>query len=175
MLRLPPIADAGIWSPVARRKLYKRAFSDIDRGVLGGLIFNARRLHSLTQAQVAAAIGRDRPWLSDVETGKIRHMPDEDVQALARTLGLDAGQLVIARDGAPARPVSSSGVLGGHRACHQCGHLSPDDANFCSHCGTEVPADIKCQTCGQLSDVSANYCMNCGSALLEQPGARSRA
>ena len=70
MLRLPPASHAVDRSQVARRKLQKRAFINIDRGVLGGLIFNARRLHSLTQAEVAAAIGRDRPWLSDVETGQ---------------------------------------------------------------------------------------------------------
>ena len=59
---------------MARRKLHKRAFGEIDRGTLGIFLFNARKRERLTQAQLAEVIGRDRPWLSDVETGKVTHV-----------------------------------------------------------------------------------------------------
>ena len=175
MLGSLPGSHAVDWSPVARRKLQKRAFNDIDRGALGGLIFTARRLHSLTQAQVAAVIGRDRPWLSDVETGKIRHVPDDDLLALARTLGLDAGQLTAARDGAQARLTTGAPGFGWRRACQVCGHLGPDDANFCSNCGTQAPAATECPACGRRNDTLANFCSNCGRALAGRPRPRGRA
>ncbi len=170
MLGFPLDWRADDRSPMARRKLQKRAFSDIDRGAFGGLIFNARRLHSLTQAQVAAAIGRDRPWLSDVETGKITFVPDDDIAALAQTLDLEASQLAIARDGAQARLATVSPAFRWRRACQVCGHLSPDDANFCSQCGTQLPADTECPTCARLNDATANFCTNCGQALLARTG-----
>ncbi len=160
---------------MARRRLQKRAFDDIDRGEFGGLIFNARRLHSLTQAQVTAAIGRDRPWLSDVETGKITYVPDDDIHALAQTLGLDTGQLTTARDGARVRLASGATAFGRRRVCQVCGHPNPDDANFCSNCGTRVPANLECAACSRLNDALANYCTNCGCALPAQPAPRLRA
>ncbi len=174
VLGLPPGSHAVGRSPVARRKLQKRAFNDIDRGALGGLIFNARRLRSLTQAQVAAAIGRDRPWLSDVETGKITYVPDDDIRALAETLGLDAGQLTTTRDGARAHLAVGVAAYS-RRACQVCGHLNPDDANFCSACGTPIPADSKCSACGRQNEAMANFCTNCGRTLLESSGQRPRA
>ena len=150
---------------MARRKLQKRAFNDIDRGALGGLIFNARRLHSLTQAEVAAAIGRDRPWLSDVETGKITFVPDDDIRALADSLCLDAQQLSATRDNART-PLAAGGVALGRRlACQVCGHSNPDDANFCSNCGTQVSAHVECPACGRLNEAPANFCTNCGRPL----------
>ncbi len=165
VLRLPPASHAVDRSQVARRKLQKRAFNDIDRGVLGGLIFNARRLHSLTQAEVAAAIGRDRPWLSDVETGKITFVPDDDIRALALALSLDEKQLTTTRDNART-PLAAGAVAFGRRlACQVCGHSNPDDANFCSNCGTQVSADVECATCGRLNESSANFCTNCGRPL----------
>lgn len=174
VLGLSPGSHAVGRSPVARRKLQKRAFNDIDRGALGGLIFNARRLHSLTQAQVAADIGRDRPWLSDVETGKITYVPDDDIRALAETLGLDAGQLTTTRDGARAHLAAGAAAFS-RRACQVCGHLNPVDANFCSACGTPVPADSKCPACGRHNEAMANFCTNCGRTLLDRSGQRSRA
>lgn len=161
-------------SPVARRKLQKRAFNDIDRGTFGGLIFTARRLHGLTQAQVATAIGRDRPWLSDVETGKITFVPDDDIQALSRTLNLDARQLISARDGAQSRLGNATAAVNWRRACQICGHLNPDDANFCSNCGTPAPAKVECDACGGINDSMANFCMNCGRAFGAQPAPRPR-
>lgn len=175
MLGLPPGSHAGNRSPVARRKLQKRAFNDIDRGAVGGLVFNARRLHSLTQAQVAAAIGRDRPWLSDVETGKITYVPDDDIRALAQTLDLDTGQLTAARDGARARLATGAALFSWRRACQVCGYLNPDDANFCSNCGTQAPADTECPACDRRNDALANFCANCGRALPGQPAPRGRA
>lgn len=172
MLGLPGSLRALDRSPVARRKLQKRAFNDIDRGTFGGLIFTARRLHGLTQAQVASAIGRDRPWLSDVETGKITFVPEDDIQALSQTLALDAQQLASARDGAQSRLGSSTAAVNWRRACQICGHLNPDDANFCSNCGTQAPANIECDACGGLNDSLANFCMNCGRAFRAQTAPR---
>lgn len=157
---------------MARRKSQKRAFNDIDRGTFGGLVFTARRLHGLTQAQVATAIGRDRPWLSDVETGKITFVPEDDIQALAQTLGLDLRQLTTARDGAQPRTGNTLGVASWRRTCHYCGRLNPDDANFCSNCGTQVPVSIECTACGRINDSLANFCTNCGRAFHAQPSPR---
>ena len=160
---------------MARRKLQKRAFNDIDRGALGGLIFNARRQHSLTQSDVAAAIGRDRPWLSDVETGKITFVPDDDLRALADALSLDAQQLASTRDNARTPLAVGAVALGRRRACQVCGHLNPDDANFCSSCGTQVTADVECPACGRLNEAPANFCTNCGRPLRGRVAARARA
>lgn len=165
MLRLPPASHAVDRSQMARRKLQKRAFNDIDRGALGGLIFNARRLHSLTQAEVAAAIGRDRPWLSDVETGKITFVPDDDIRALAHALSLDAQQLTTTRDNVRKHAAAGAVALGRRLACQVCGHSNPDDANFCSNCGTQVIADVECPACGRLNEAPANFCTNCGRPL----------
>jgi len=170
-----PASHAVDRSLVARRKLQKRAFNDIDRGALGGLIFNARRLHSLTQAQVAVAIGRDRPWLSDVETGKITFVPDEDIGALAAILELDGDQLTTTRDNARADGAGEAVALGRRLACQVCNHLNPADANFCSNCGTQVSADIQCTACGRRNEAQANFCTNCGRALLKRREPRSRA
>ena len=160
---------------MARRKLQKRAFNDIDRGALGGLIFNARRLHSLTQADVAAAIGRDRPWLSDVETGKITFVPDDDIRALADTLSLDAQQLAATRDNVRTPLAVGAVALGRRLACQGCGHVNPGDANFCSNCGTQVTADVECPGCGRLNEAPANFCTNCGRPLRGRPAPRAPA
>jgi len=174
MLGLPWSLRALDRSPVARRKLQKRAFNDIDRGTFGGLVFTARRLHGLTQAQVATAIGRDRPWLSDVETGKITFVPEDDIQALSQTLDLDARQLTSARDGAQARLGHATADMNRRRACQICSHLNPESANFCSNCGTQVPASIECDACGGINDSMANFCMNCGRAFGARAAPRSR-
>lgn len=161
-------------SQVARRKLQKRAFNDIDRGALGGLIFNARRLHSLTQAEVAAAIGRDRPWLSDVETGKITFVPDDDIHALAVVLSLDAQHLTTTRDSARTHLTTGTVALRRRLACHVCGHSNPADANFCANCGTRVSPDVECPACGRLNEAPGNFCTNCGRPLREHPETRAR-
>ncbi|MCY3958743.1 MAG: zinc-ribbon domain-containing protein [Chloroflexi bacterium] len=168
-------SQPGDRTPVARRKLQKRAFNDIDRGALGGLIFNARRLHSLTQAEVAAAIGRDRPWLSDVETGKITFVPDEDIQALAQALSLDEQQLRTTRNNARTPLAAGAVALGRRLACQVCGHSNPDDANFCSNCGTQVAADVECPACGRLNEAPANFCTHCGRPLRGRLETRARA
>ena len=159
---------------MARRKLQKRAFNDIDRGTLGGLIFTARRLHGRTQSQVAAEIGRDRPWLSDVETGKITFVPEDDIRALARTLDLNARQLISARDGAQSR-LGYAAVSGRwRRACQSCGHSNPDDANYCSNCGAQFPASVDCDACGRTNDAPANFCTDCGRALAADSSRHAR-
>ncbi len=154
----------------ARRTLEKRPFRDIDRGAFGGLLFRARKQRRRTQAQVAGAIGRDRPWLSDVETGKVTHVPDDDVRALALTLDLDPGQLLATRDRARAHAASGAAAASMHRPCPACAHLDPSGANYCSNCGRRLPGAVACATCRQRNDALANFCNNCGSALLTPPG-----
>jgi len=154
---------------VARRKLLKRSFSEIDRGPLGGAVFDARKRLGMTQAQLAGSIGRDRPWLSDVETGKVTHVPDEDLALLASRLESDIELLKAARDQVNAKftPSQRPGerLTAFAKLCHSCGYGCDPDARFCANCGTQLPADVGCPRCGHLSAASANYCSCCGSSL----------
>lgn len=152
---------------MVRRKLHKRAFSEIDRGTLGILLFNARKQKRLTQAELAHAIGRDRPWLSDVETGKITHVPDDDLRALAEVLETGLEDLMRARDRTTVRthPVTPS-LPGAHeRYCADCGRGNPWDASFCSSCGARLPAEIVCPECGRRNPGDASFCAYCGRPL----------
>lgn len=150
---------------MARRKLQKRSFSDIARGSFGGLVFAARKQHRLTQAQLAEKIERDRPWLSDVETGKITHVLDEDIRALAQALGLDVDQLLGARDRSRSRLSPDPESNGVRRTCNTCGKANPNTANFCSNCGGQLPADVECPTCHLTNGAKANFCNGCGEPL----------
>lgn len=150
---------------MARRKLQKRSFSDIARGSFGGLVFAARKQHGLTQAQLAEKIDRDRPWLSDVETGKITHVLDEDIRALAQILGLDVYQLLGARNRSRSRLSPDPESNSVRRTCNTCGKANPNTANFCSNCGGPLPADIECFTCHLTNSAEANFCNSCGEPL----------
>ncbi len=154
---------------MARRKLAKRSFADIDRGPLGGVIFEARKRQGATQAQLAASIERDRPWLSDVETGKVTHVPDEDLSSLAGFLNLDVASLKAARDSTnskssprwPAPPPVNLLT----RLCIECGYRGEADAFYCAICGSELPQIVACTHCGRMCPVGTNYCGGCGKAL----------
>ncbi len=152
---------------MARRKLSKRAFNEIDRGMLGGLLFNARKQRRLTQAQLADAIGRDRPWLSDVETGKITHVPDDDLRALSTALDVNPTDLGRARDRTTGRSyANASVVVGAHeRHCDACGRANPWDANFCANCGARLPEEVICPDCDRRNPGDANYCSHCGRTI----------
>ena len=154
---------------LVRRKLHKRSFGQIDRGPLGMLVFSARKQRRLTQADLALAIGRDRPWLSDVETGKITHVADDDLHALANALSAVFHDLARARE----RLVLSSRTsatprppLGLERACQTCVHPAAWDASYCVNCGRVLAEEIACATCGRSNAAPAAYCAYCGSRLL---------
>ena len=166
MLESRPAVEGGI-AIFARRKLHKRAFSEIDRGTLGSLLFNARKQKRFTQAELANGIGRDRPWLSDVETGKITHVPDDDLRSLAAVLDAALEDLVRARDRTAVRPYQlTSPVPGAHeRHCASCGRSNPWDANFCSSCGVRLPAEIACSECSRRNPGDASFCAYCGRPL----------
>ena len=154
---------------MARRKLAKRSFADIDRGPLGGAIFEARKRREATQAQLAASIQRDRPWLSDVETGKVTHVPDEDLANLAAFLRLNVASLKAARDrtnsrSGPPQPVPPPVNLF-TRLCPECGYRGEADARYCAICGSELPPSVACSHCGRVCPVGTNYCGGCGKAL----------
>ena len=150
---------------MARRKIQKRSFGDIARGSFGGLIFAARKQHGLTQAQLAEQIERDRPWLSDVETGKITHILDEDIRALAQTLGLDVDQLLGARNRSRSRLSPEPENIGIRKTCDTCGKSNPSTANFCSNCGGQLPEEIECPACHLANGSDANFCNGCGDPL----------
>ena len=151
---------------MAHRKLHKRAFGEIDRGALGSLLFNARKKKRLTQAQLAEVIGRDRPWLSDVETGKVTHVPDEDVHALAIALNMAVDDLVRARDRTAIRsPLAWVTERNHQRHCPECDRANLIDANFCANCGTQLPSEIVCTECQSRNPLDANFCAHCGQPV----------
>ena len=152
---------------MVRRKLQKRAFRDIDRGALGAMLFSARKRQRLTQAELASRIDRDRPWVSDVETGKILHVPDNDLDAVAEILGLEVAMLRRARAqsaprGAGASPAATGTV---DRGCGMCGASNPWDARFCVNCGERLPLETVCETCGRIIRADSRFCAYCGEAV----------
>ena len=152
---------------VVRRKLQKRSFHEIERGALGVMMFSARKRKRLTQAQLASQIDRDRPWVSDVETGKITHVPDEDLEAVAPVLDLEMGTLRRARARATPRAVSATAPPGGtpDRDCGACGSANPWDANYCANCGTRLPPEMACPSCGRLILADSKFCAYCGESV----------
>ncbi len=151
---------------MARRKLQKRAFHEIDRGMLGGMLFGARKQRRLTQEDVARAIERDRPWLSDVETGKITHVSDDDLEALGSALQLSPDELARARDRTTARTYgAAAATTAQRRLCPTCSRANAPDATFCSNCGTRIPPEITCPDCARQNPAGANFCNSCGRQL----------
>ena len=154
---------------MARRQLVKRTFADIDRGPLGGAVFEARKRLKVTQAQLAGSIARDRPWLSDVETGKVTHVPDEDLTRLAGSLEMDYEFLREARDSTNSRlrasltltPLRNSVT----KTCAECGYQGDADARYCASCGGELPHVIRCSHCARVTLADANFCPGCGEPL----------
>ena len=154
---------------MARRKLEKRSFADIDRGPLGGAVFEARKRLRTTQATLAASIERDRPWLSDVETGKVTHVPDKDLANLATFLRLDFASLKMARDSTNSRFKSAqpSAPLRNivARTCMECRYRGEADALYCASCGSKLPQSVVCSHCGRMCLAGTNYCAGCGEVL----------
>ena len=50
--------------------------------------------------------------------------------------------------------------------CHNCGNMLPEDAAFCSSCGTKTQASVTgvCAACGAAIPDGAEFCINCGKA-----------
>lgn len=68
--------------------------------------------------------------------------------------------------------VKQGSVKDGNRAigtvnvlkCNKCGEELPDNANFCSKCGTQVDGQKQCN-CGAVNAIDAEYCISCGKKL----------
>ena len=150
-----------------RRKLQKRAFSEIERGALGAMLFSARKRKRLTQAELARYINRDRPWVSDVETGKITHVPDDDLEAVAPLLDLELATLRRARMNALPRVTTIAAVPGGasDRDCGVCGSSNPWDANYCAGCGDRLPPEASCPSCDRIIRADSHFCPYCGDSV----------
>ncbi len=50
--------------------------------------------------------------------------------------------------------------------CDKCGEELPDNADFCSKCGTQVNGVKKC-ACGTENKMDAEYCTKCGEKLTQ--------
>lgn len=48
--------------------------------------------------------------------------------------------------------------------CDKCGEELPDNAEFCSKCGTQVNGTKKC-ACGTENKMDAEFCIKCGEKL----------
>ncbi len=158
------------WSggQLSKRKYRKRSFSEIDRGPFGTAVFDARKRQCLTQAEVAKAIGRDRPWLSDVETGKISEIPDEDLEVMARILGFEVERLRWTRDShSRIQDLRSTGytVYVASKSCLHCNHPAEVDAKYCGSCGHKLELEVMCGTCSRRNSPGSNFCVRCGSYL----------
>ena len=66
----------------------KRKYAQIKRGPLGSLIFARRKVLHLTQDELARRLHTSRPWVSNVETGKVKLIQFDELAALAAALGL---------------------------------------------------------------------------------------
>ncbi|MGN0662432.1 MAG: zinc-ribbon domain-containing protein, partial [Faecalibacterium sp.] len=51
--------------------------------------------------------------------------------------------------------------------CKNCGCELPDDAQFCTHCGTKVSAP-RCPSCGRILPEDAAFCTFCGTRLVPE-------
>jgi class 3 adenylate cyclase/tetratricopeptide (TPR) repeat protein len=57
--------------------------------------------------------------------------------------------------------------------CAKCGRTNPDDAAFCSRCGT--PLTERCANCGRVNPPAALFCTGCGDRLAgDEPQVRER-
>ncbi len=68
--------------------------------------------------------------------------------------------------------VDNGNVKDGNRAigtvnvlkCDKCGSELPENAQYCSKCGTQVEGVIKCE-CGTVNNLDAKHCIGCGKEL----------
>ena len=96
------------------------------------------------------------------------------VGALMILLGLAFSGLSITMlsTGISMLKINEGNVKDGNRAkgtvnivkCDKCGEELPDNATFCSKCGTPVDGMIKCE-CGAINKIDAQYCTSCGKKL----------
>lgn len=49
--------------------------------------------------------------------------------------------------------------------CNKCGEELPDNAKFCSKCGTQVGGKKQCD-CGAINEIDAEYCISCGKKFI---------
>lgn len=153
---------------MSKRKYRKRSFSEIDRGPFGAVVFDARKRRRLTQAEVAHAIGRDRPWVSDVETGKISDIADEDLEGMAVVLGFEVERLRWTRDShSRMQDLRSIGytVYVASKSCLHCNHPAEADAKFCGSCGHKLALEVICGSCSRRNSPGSNFCVRCGSSI----------
>ncbi len=67
----------------------KRTYAQIDRGTLGTALWEARRRARLTQAEVAQRCFRSRPFISNLETGALKHVNLDALSSLSAVLNID--------------------------------------------------------------------------------------
>ena len=135
-------------------------------------MFTARKRAGLTQAQLAAAIGCDRPWLRDLETAKLTFITDDDACNLAARLPLETAELDSLRSGSGSR---RRALLGGPWSppieyCTACGHPREPGARYCGACGIAMPSEIVCSTCGHPNASVSDFCTQCGGQLGQVSG-----
>ena len=51
--------------------------------------------------------------------------------------------------------------------CKNCGCELPDDAQFCTRCGTKISAP-RCPSCGRILPEDAAFCTFCGTRLVPE-------
>ena len=122
----------------------------------------------MTQQVLASRIGRDRPWLSNVETGKVKSLQEEDLVGLAAVLRMSISSLRAAHDmSASARLAETPGytIWQSLSHCRACSHAVERDLAFCTHCGVEQPLQVSCPSCAKPNNPSARFCGRCGSQL----------
>ena len=53
------------------------------------------------------------------------------------------------------------------RPCPACGERTAEDAEYCRHCGEDLPRNadgtLACTECGSVLSEGDRYCRNCGS------------
>lgn len=49
--------------------------------------------------------------------------------------------------------------------CPKCGTQNPEEAKFCSSCGTRLDGKVACPSCGHECDSEAYFCPSCGKQL----------
>ena len=158
---------------MAKRKYRKRAFAEIDRGSLGTVIFSARRRIGLTQAQLAAAIGRDRPWVSDLETAKTTFISDEDAANIVARLPITEAELSVLRDGGPHHcsvRVRNTTIAAPVTNCAVCNCPLEPGAHYCGGCGVALTLDSICSVCGHPNIPVSAFCTQCGGQLSQKYG-----
>ena len=146
----------------------KRKYAEIDRGPLGTAVFQTRKQRRLTQGELAKRLGRNRPWISNVETGKVTNLQEEDLVGLAAVLNISISSLRAAHEMSAAPSVMGLpgyAVLQSNRHCGACHHLVEPDANYCTHCGAAQPMLVNCPACARPNNPGARFCGRCGAQL----------